>query len=57
MVAIAGSSDEQTAVATAQTFSLFAAIGVVLTPVGFLVVWLTLSSAVRLLVAPRRSTA
>jgi hypothetical protein len=49
MVAIAGSSDEQTAVATAQTFSLFAAVGVVLTPGGFLVVWLTVSSAVRLL--------
>ena len=49
MVAIAGSSDEQTAVATAQTFSLFAAIGVLLTPIGFLVVWLNVSSAARLL--------
>lgn len=51
MVAIAGSSDEQTAVATAQTFSLFAAIGLVLSPVGFLVVWLSVSSAMRLLAA------
>jgi len=49
MVAIAGSSDQQAAVAAAQTFSLFAAIGVVLTPIGFLVVWLNVSSAARLL--------
>ena len=49
LVAIAGSSDQQSAVAAAQAFSLFAAVGLVLTPVGFLVVWLNLSSAVRLL--------
>jgi len=41
MVAIAGSSDQQTAVATAQTFSLFAAVGLVLTPLGFLIDYYT----------------
>jgi len=51
MVAIAGSSDQQSAVAAAQTFSLFAAVGLVLTPIGFLVVWLNLSSVIRLLAA------
>jgi len=49
MVAIAGSSDQQAAVAAAQTLSLFAALGVVLSPAGFLIVWLNLSSAARLL--------
>jgi hypothetical protein len=49
MVAIAGSSDERTAVAQAQTLSLLSAIGVVFTPLGFLSIWLTLSAAARLL--------